>query len=199
MLRALNKYTNILVQVGGGSMLFAALLVTYDVITRKVFNYSIAGADEISGYIFAISTACAFSYALMTRANIRIDLLYNLLPGKLQRWLDLAGILSLAGFYCVIVYFAFDLVADAFTFNSKSVTPLQTPLLIPQSIWFAALCFTTFTALSLLILSLKLLFKGDDDKVKRLIGIPSLEEEIMAELGDKDKAGNSGVMNKRTD
>ena len=184
MTKPLNLIIQFIVQVGGWALLSAAALVTYDVITRKVFNISIAGADEISGYVFAISTACAYSYALLTRANIRIDFIYNKFPDGLQRFLDIVGMALTAGFFGVICYYAYTLVADAITYNSHSVTPLQTPLAIPQTIWFAALCFALLTAITLLVLSIKSMLKGDNERVKELIGIPSLDEEIQAELGE---------------
>lgn len=184
MVKPLHLFIHILVQVGGWALLSAACLVTYDVITRKVFNISIAGADEISGYVFAISTACAYSYALLTRANIRIDFIYNKLPAGVQRWLDILSMIFTAGFFGVICYYAYDLASDAIIYNSHSVTPLQTPLAIPQTIWFAALCFALFTALTLLVLSFKAMLQGDGMRVKELIGIPSLDEEIKTELGN---------------
>ncbi len=189
MIKPLNLFIHIIVQVGGWAMLAAAFLVTYDVITRKLLNISIAGADEISGYVFAISTACAYSYALLTRANIRIDFIYNKLSERIQRILDIMSMLLTTGFFAVICYFSFNLVSDAIEYESKSITPLQTPLAIPQTIWFAALCFALFTALVLLVLSFSALLKGDDKRVSQLVGIPSLDEEIQAELhGGEDTA-----------
>mgnify|MGYP000384697398 CR=1 FL=1 len=182
MRNPLSLFIHIIVQVGGWALLSAAFLVTYDVIMRKIFNISIAGADEISGYVFAISTACAYSYALLTRANIRIDIVYNKFPKKLQRILDLLSMLLSAGLFGVICYFAFDIVYDAFRFGSHSVTPLQTLLAIPQTIWFAALCFALLTALVLLAQSFVAFVKGDDRRVVDLIGIPSVDEEIKTEL-----------------
>lgn len=174
---------HILVQVGGWALMAAALLVTYDVITRKIFNISIAGADEISGYVFAVATASAYSYALLTRANIRIDFIYNLMPDRAQRLLDIVGMAVLAGFFAVICYHAWALVADAYAFNSRSITPLQTPLIIPQALWFTALSFALLTAVTLLTLAIAAMVRGDLGAVKSLIGIPSLDEEIAEEMG----------------
>lgn len=182
MIKPINLFVHIIVQVGGWAMLASAFLVTYDVITRKLLNISIAGADEISGYVFAISTACAYSFALLTRANIRIDFIYNKLPERLKRILDILSMLMTTGFFAVICYFSFNLVSDAIEYNSKSITPLQTPLAIPQTLWFAALCFALFTALVLLVLSFSALLKGDDARVAQLAGIPSMDEEIQQEL-----------------
>ncbi|MBL4667008.1 MAG: TRAP transporter small permease [Sneathiella sp.] len=186
MSNPLNLIIHVIVQIGGWALLSAAFLVTYDVIMRKIFNISIAGADEISGYVFAISTACAYSYALLTRANIRIDIVYNKLPVKLQRILDLLSMAFIAGLFGVICYFAFDIAADAIRYGSHSVTPLQTPLAIPQTIWFAVLCFALFTALVLLGLSFTAFLQGDNKRVIELIGIPSMDEEIQVELQGSD-------------
>ena len=193
MVKPMNFVIQFIVQMGGWSLLAAAGLVTYDVITRKLFNISIAGADEISGYVFAISTACAYSYALLTRANIRIDFIYNKFPSSIQRWLDILSIALTAGFFGVICYFAFNLVDDAFLYGSRAVTPLQTPLAIPQTLWFVALCFALLTAVTLLVLSLKALLSGDKNTVKSLVGIPSLDEEIKAELGDLTDASTQSM------
>lgn len=184
MINPLTLFINILVQVGGWSLLAAACLVTYDVVTRKLLNISIAGADEISGYVFAIATACAYSYALITRANIRIDFIYNRLPALMQRALDIVSMALMVGFFAIICYFSFNLVSDAIVYESRSITPLQTPLALPQTLWFAALCFATFTAFTLLCFSIYALLKGDQDRVRELVGIPSLDEEIQQELGD---------------
>ncbi|MGB0682160.1 MAG: TRAP transporter small permease subunit [Magnetovibrionaceae bacterium] len=175
-----------LVQVGGWALMAAALLVTYDVITRKILGLSIAGADEISGYVFAVSTASAYSYALLTRANIRIDFIYNVLPEIAQRILDILAMVALAGFFAIVCYHAWNIVADAYQYDSRSITPLRTPLIIPQALWFAALCFALLTALTLLAVSILSLLKGDFAAVRSLIGIPSLDEEIAEEMGGHD-------------
>lgn len=174
---------HILVQVGGWALLAAALLVTYDVITRKLLGLSIAGADEISGYVFAVSTASAYSYALLTRANIRIDFIYNLFPARVQRALDIVAMAALSGFFAVLCYHAWALVSDAYVYDSRSITPLRTPLLIPQALWFAALCFALCTALTLLALAVVALLRGDLAGARDLIGIPSMDEEIAEEIG----------------
>jgi len=183
-LKSLRRFVDVLVQIGGWALLAAAALVTYDVITRKLLNISIAGADEISGYVFAISTACAFSYALLSRANIRIDFIYNLMPNVLKRLLDILSMVMTAGFFAVVSYYAYDLVADAFKYGSHSITPLQTPLAIPQTLWFAALIMCLMTAVILSVAALKALVQGDFDRIERIIGVPSLNEEIELEIGE---------------
>lgn len=182
MLSPLRKFIDLAVQVGGWAFLAAALLVTYDVTTRKLFNITIAGADEISGYIFAVSTAFAFSYALLSRANIRIDVIYNLVPEAVQRVLDVLAILMTTGYLAFLCYFAYALPRDAIKYNSHSITPLQTPLAIPQVLWFGALVLCLVTAIILAVMALWALLRGRFDQVRDLVGVPSLTEEIETEL-----------------
>jgi len=186
MLSPMTRIINILVQLGGCALLFGASLITYDVITRKLLNISMAGADEITGYLFAIATACAYAYALLTRANIRIDIVYNTLPPKVQRYLDVLNILLVAGFFGIICFYAYGLVADAIAYGSRSITPLQVPLAIPQTLWFAGLCIALLTAVVLFVLALSALLKRDFARVNALVGVPSLQEEIDTELQRKD-------------
>ena len=70
---ALDKLSRIAVWFGGIALLISAVIVTLDVLSRKIFGVTMSGSDEISGYVFAASTTLAYSYCLINRANIRID------------------------------------------------------------------------------------------------------------------------------
>ena len=50
-----------------GAMLIAsAVYVSADLMVRKFLNVSLVGANEISGYVLAVSTAWAFSYGIFS-------------------------------------------------------------------------------------------------------------------------------------
>ena len=113
---------------GGAMMIFASLLVTYDVLIRKIFNTTIGGADEISGYLFAIATSWALPYAFLHRANVRIDALYVHMPQAMRAVLDIVGASLLTVFSLVLTWRGLALLADSFDIGALSVTPLHTPL-----------------------------------------------------------------------
>ena len=48
----LTEVSRVAVWVGGAALLLSAIMVTLDVIARKLFD-AISGSDEISGYVFA--------------------------------------------------------------------------------------------------------------------------------------------------
>ena len=79
----------------------AAVMVTVDVLSRKIFNVTMSGSDEYSGYVFSATTTWAYSYCLLHRSNVRIDALYNYLPRKVTAVLDVFGLLILL-YYCIL-------------------------------------------------------------------------------------------------
>ena len=76
VVRAIERVSRVAAWIGGAMLIAAALLVCVEIVLRRAFLVSIGGADELSGYSFAIATAWAFSFALLARSHIRIDIVY---------------------------------------------------------------------------------------------------------------------------
>ncbi|MEO6363130.1 MAG: TRAP transporter small permease, partial [Caldimonas sp.] len=54
--------------IGGGLLILAAaVLVSVDVILRKLFSVTLGGADELSGYALAIGSTWSFAFVLLHR------------------------------------------------------------------------------------------------------------------------------------
>ena len=181
LLRINERIARIAVWVGGALMIFAACMVTVDVLLRKFLSVTLGGADEISGYLFAIATVWAFSYAALHRVNVRIDALYMRLPRPLRALLDLFGLALLMGFVLLLTWRATLLFADTVGNWSRSITPLQTPLAIPQSLWLAGLVLFSITLLLILTASVSALLRGDLARVERFAGVRTVSEEVEEE------------------
>lgn len=173
-----HKLSRILVWIGGTLIILSAFLVTIEVFLRKILNVSIGGADELSGYAFGIATTLGFAYALFERAHIRVDALYNLFPSKLKTLSNLVGVILLAGFVGVICAMAWGMVADTLQYGSHSITPMRTPLAIPQIPWLIGWLFFFACCILLIIASLKALIAGDTHEVNRRIGTKTIDEQI---------------------
>ncbi len=76
----------------------SAVVVTVETVSRKVFNVSLQGADELGGYALAVGSTIAFSLALMGRNHIRVDVFHEKFPRWLQAALNWVSIVSLAVF-----------------------------------------------------------------------------------------------------
>ncbi|MEM7253205.1 MAG: TRAP transporter small permease [Pseudomonadota bacterium] len=176
------------VWIGGAMLLFAAFMTTVEVFARKFFSFSFAGADEIAGYLFAISTAFAFAFCMLERAHVRIDALYMVLPRGVRRLLDLLGFLLLGGFLALLTVRGFTVWHGSWENDSVSITPLVTPLDIPQGFWLAGLIFFMVVFVIVLLRLIQAIVQRDWRTYSRLIGARTLDEEVQAET-DQAAAG----------
>jgi TRAP-type C4-dicarboxylate transport system permease small subunit len=185
-LEAMSRYA---VWAGGAMLIFAAGMVTVDVLTRKLLGWSMAGSDEITGYLFAISTAWSYAFTLLGRANVRIDALYEHMPKPVRAVLDVVALLALTGFMGFVTYWAYRVFRGSLgaPFGetdvwSLSITPLSTPLALPQGLWLLGLALFMITAVVLLLRVLASLAHGDWGDIARRAGTRTYAEEVEDEL-----------------
>ncbi|NNM74035.1 TRAP transporter small permease subunit [Enterovirga aerilata] len=169
------------VRIAGAMMLAAAILVSFDVLLRKFASVTVGGADELSGYAFAVGTSWALAFTLLRRANVRVDALYARLPERLAAALDLLALLSLLVFVGYLTWRASLVLQDSLLFSARATTPLATPLWIPQTLWLAGFGLFLFTILPLIAAVAFALARGDRATVRRLAGARTLEEEAAEE------------------
>ncbi|MCB1744214.1 MAG: TRAP transporter small permease [Gammaproteobacteria bacterium] len=174
--------SRVVVWIGGALLLFAAVMTTIDVLLRKFLNWSFGGADEIGGYLFAVATAFAMAHAMLTRTHVRIDALYGILPARVQTVLDLLAFLLLGGFLAMLTERAFQVWWSSYESSSVSVTPLVTPLAIPQGFWFAGYVFFMIVFVLVLLRLAVAVFQRDWAKIDALVGARSIDEELEEEL-----------------
>ena len=70
---AKERLESALATIFGVIFLGLATWVTVETISRKLFNFSLQGADELGGYALALGSTISLSLALMGRNHIRDD------------------------------------------------------------------------------------------------------------------------------
>jgi TRAP-type C4-dicarboxylate transport system permease small subunit len=174
---------------GGALILLAAVLIGIDVLMRKFLSQSIGGADELAGYSLAIGTAWGLGAALIDRAHIRIDSLYVLFPQKLRLLLDIAALVLFIAFFGLMTWHGLGVVSQSWTSGSRSQSALETPTVIPQSLWIVGLLGFVIVGILLVLHAVMLAARGDVQGMARAIGTRSAEEEIEDEIRDlKERA-----------
>lgn len=164
-------------------LIFMSFFIGAEVLMRKFFNMSTKGADELSGYTLAIVSVFAFTYSFIHKGHIRIELLYSKFSKPAQRLLDLFSLSALSLYVWLLTYYGYKVLSTSFLRGSKSNTPLQTSLWLPQSIWVIGLVFFSFVLFVYFIWSINWIIRKNYDEVDKLIGCPMLEEEIQEESG----------------
>ncbi|HET8747097.1 MAG TPA: TRAP transporter small permease [Ramlibacter sp.] len=174
----------VLASVFGMIFLGLALVVTVETLSRKLFNVSLQGADELGGYALAVGSTLAFSLALMGRAHIRVDVFHELLPRRVQAFMNWFAALSLAAFGVFIAWVAFKVIGDTLQYRSTAQTPWATPLIIPQSVWYAGLVIFALVAGGYALRATGLLFAGRIATLNTDFHPRSAKEELKEELDD---------------
>ena len=178
---------------GGLLVLAAAVLVSVDVLLRKLASVTVGGADELSGYALAIGSAWSFAFVLLERGNVRIDALYQHLPRPLAALCDAGAVLSLLGFGGVVMWHGFGVVAQSWASNSHSNSALAVPLVVPQALWWAGWLWFVLCALLLLARTAARLARRDWPGVAALVGARSIAEEAEEELANALAARQQGA------
>lgn len=143
--------------VGGALLLIAAGLVTFEIIARKMFNYSLAGADELAGYAYALSMTWGFSYALHKRAHIRVDVVYARFPLPVRCVLDVVAFVAFTGLMGLLTLRGYSVLEQTVSLDGRADTPLGVRLVYPQVPWLLGLVFFTFCLALLSLRSFKAL------------------------------------------
>ena len=176
LIRSLEEGVRFSTLICGYLLLFLSILVGFEVLARKVFGFSMQGAYEIGGYIFAITGVIGFSYALLRRAHTRIDIFLSRMPEGAQRVLNVLSIISMAAFAVFMAWRASAALMETLEYGSIANSPLQTPLWIPQSLWLIGLIVFAVTSVSLAISAVYLLVR-EPEAVNRRFGLVTGDQE----------------------
>lgn len=168
--------------VGGGLLLFAAILVSAEVISRKLFTIVYSGSDEIAGYLFAIGTTFSLAHVLVTRGHVRIDALYIYLGVRVRAFLDVLALVALGVVAVAMLDRSFDLTFSNFVEWNRSNTPLRTPLSLPQMPWLFGWALFLFSIAVALVRTLLALARRDYLAASQTAGVATQDEEIEGEL-----------------
>jgi TRAP-type mannitol/chloroaromatic compound transport system permease small subunit len=172
---------------GGALILLAAVLIGIDVVLRDLFATSIGGADELAGYALAIGTAWALGATLLDRAHIRIDSLYVHAPVRVRLFLDLAGIGLLLGFFGLVAWHGLGVMTQSWTAGTRSQADLETPTVIPQTLWILGLIAFMIVGASVIAAAVFHIARGEFTAASHLISTRSAAEEAELEIQDIDR------------
>lgn len=174
-------------RIFGWSLLFLSAFVALETVMRKVFNTSLQGADELGGYVLAFGSSLAFVVTLAERAHIRIDVLHQKFPVRLQSLIDWLSAISMAILGCFLLYVGWFVLKDTLAYGSTAATPWATPLIWPQGAWYAALAVFSIAAIVQSTRATWLFFKGRHNTLAAEFNPKGAADELAEELQELKK------------
>ena len=184
---------------GGGLILLAAFVVSFDVTIRKLLSISLGGADEFSGFALAIGSAWAFGFALLERGHVRIDSVYTTLPRPVRAVLDILGLSVFGIFMSLMAWQGTGVFMESVRNSTVTLSAMAWPLRYPQFLWVAGLWWFVVIVVLLWIRAVLTIVRGDFLRVQKQIGSKTVQEEVneeMAQLERKraqEKAASGGA------
>jgi TRAP-type C4-dicarboxylate transport system permease small subunit len=170
-----------------------AAAVAIETASRKLFNISLQGVDELGGYCLSIGGALSFAVALVSRAHIRIDIVHEHLPKAVRVVLNILAVGALSVSSLALLYMAWVSFTESILFGSTAQTPWATPLQYPQSLWVGALAVFALLAFVQLGRVAILAARGRLDRIDREFSPRGSKEELEEELADIRSRGAAAI------
>lgn len=189
----ITKVSLVMSRAGGVFLLLAALLVSVEILGRKLLFLPFNVGTELSTYALAVGASWSFAQALLQRAHVRIDVLRNLLAPRARTLLDIVALVSLAAFALIMSWHVWDTVAISWSLGARENTPLATPLVVPQLLWFWGIAWFAAVALVEAVRACSALARGDMNTVNRIAAPLGVEDEIDEALSETGRARYEGL------
>lgn len=167
LLRRINRAIALIIGLG---LLTCVGYVLLEIMLRR-FGTSLGGTTEVTGYVMAITTAWGMGFALLELSHIRIEILRTRFASGGRVFLDLLAMLAMAVTVIIIAFRTWPVLERSISNNSRANTVLETPLWIPQSLWFAGWVWFALMCTVVTLLCIALVFQGRSDAVESHIGI----------------------------
>jgi TRAP-type C4-dicarboxylate transport system permease small subunit len=119
-----------------------AVMVLYDVVARAL-GHPTLWALEFTAYVMVAASVLAAGEVLTKGGHFEVRLFVDLLPERIQRWIDLAVAVVSTVFVIAVTVGIFQLLAQTHQFGFRSPTLYRVPLILPQSVLavgFVLLC-----------------------------------------------------------
>lgn len=150
----LDNMSEISGKISGISILIMVFFVTFNVVTRGMFNWSIPGFYEILSLLGAILYSFGLVYAAIKGQHIVMDLVINRVPEKLRNICDILVRMIVVLFCCLFAYAGIDITLGMLNEKTFDIRIPVAP--------FRFIVVSAFIMLALLILVGKNIGKGGE-------------------------------------
>lgn len=173
------RISRVLAWIAGAIILFGcAGLITIDVVTRYFFKRGMVESFEISGYALAACIGLGMAFTVTSKSNIRVDILLDSLPDRVRVACDILASLALALIAVALAWHAFGTLQQSWAMGARSVSTMQTPMVLPQGIWWFGLFWFACMAVLVPIQAAARLLKRDRAGFNHLVGSLRVVDEI---------------------
>jgi TRAP-type C4-dicarboxylate transport system permease small subunit len=118
--RAVRKFSRISFYIGSGLLFVIMILVTIDVTGRFFFDSPLLGSLEITEFLLAGAVLLGLAYTQDLRGNVDLELFYNRLSKRAQRFSDLLAYIIGIGLFTIVTWEGWNNALDGWEKNLAS-------------------------------------------------------------------------------
>lgn len=103
--------------IAGAATFVIMWLIDSSALSRKIFNWPVPGSVEITESLMVLGVLLPMAYAQHTRAHVRVPLLTDHLPARLQTLLFAIAMLVGVAFFAVMAWSAYNFTMQSYMVN----------------------------------------------------------------------------------
>lgn len=127
MIKLIDKLTDKFGVLSAWMFFAIGMMVTYEVVMRKVFNAPTVWADEMARFFQIWAVYLAAAYVLKNRHLIRVEIFSDRLYARFASLLDALSLLVIALFCLVAIWYGGAIVVESIEQNRHTSTMLGVP------------------------------------------------------------------------
>lgn len=116
--------SSISVVISGLLILILMLMMVIEVVCRYGFNNPTTWVAELSSYVMVYLVSLAIGYALLVDRHVRVDLVVNRLPHRVQCWFNLIAAVAAFFFASVLTWRTGELFLTVYSQSWRSAAEL---------------------------------------------------------------------------
>ena len=89
-----DKISKFFMIISGFALIILTLLVSYDVIMRKLFSGGSIALQELEWHLYDIIFLFAIAYTLAKNKHVRVDIFYDKFPFKMQKIINIIALIA---------------------------------------------------------------------------------------------------------
>lgn len=133
MVRIIDKITEMAAHISAWMLFLIGVMVTYEVVMRKVFNSPTIWVDEVARFVQVWAVYLASAHILKMRYLITVELFTGSLSREKLRFLDQFALIVVASFSLVALYYGAGVVLESIEMGRKTSTMLGVPKWLTES------------------------------------------------------------------
>jgi TRAP-type mannitol/chloroaromatic compound transport system permease small subunit len=104
------------------------VVIVLQVILRYGFGHGLVILEEPEWHLYSLAFMFGLSYAIVTNAHVRVDLLHNKFFKRTQEWIEICGtVFLLLPFIVVVIIYGLEFFNLSWIHNERSLAPMGLP------------------------------------------------------------------------